>query len=159
MRMERHLVLVVLAIAIFTSLVDAKKEVKTKASEETKTEVKAKVPVMLVGGWDKDKSNPLMEPSFFSLNDATNPLPDCLKGTKNEIDGNDRRMPALIKTEGRSKNKVTILKDGFLKVLILDNKPVTCSGNKNGNCMIYDVGFPICSTNNFESHFKKFIIL
>ena len=77
---------------------------------------------MLVGGiykYDKgakdNKDNELMAPSFFSLNDATNPLPDCLKGTKNEIDGNARRMPALIKTEGRIKIQVTILRDDFLK--------------------------------------------
>ena len=67
------------------------------------------LPVMLVGGINKYEKgargtdNELMAPSFFSLNDATNPLPDCLKGTENEIDGNARRMPALIKTEGRTK--------------------------------------------------------
>ena len=71
---------------------------------------------MLVGGRDigpLDSGNEFLEPYFFSLN-TTHPLPDCLNGTKNEIDGNVRRRPALIKTEGRSKIQVSRMSDGFL---------------------------------------------
>ena len=55
---------------------------------------------MLVGGRDQGSDNEFMEPWFFSLN-ASCPLAECLDGTKNEIDGNVRRRPALIKTEGK----------------------------------------------------------
>ena len=59
---------------------------------------------MLVGGREigANSDNELKEPWFFSLN-TTDALPDCLNGTKNEIDGNFRRRPALFTTEGLSK--------------------------------------------------------
>ena len=60
---------------------------------------------MLLGGRGLGTryENELKEPWFFTL-DASQPLPDCLNGSKNEIDGNVRRRPALIKTEGKKKN-------------------------------------------------------
>ena len=57
--------------------------------------------VMLVGGRERGSKNELMEPSFLSLN-TSDPLSDCLEGSKNEIDGKVRRRPALFPTEGRS---------------------------------------------------------
>ena len=60
---------------------------------------------MLLGGRGLGTryENELKEPWFFTL-DASKPLSDCLTGSKNEIDGNVRRRPALIKTEGKKKN-------------------------------------------------------
>ena len=55
---------------------------------------------MFAGGRDFAHEDDFLEPLFFPLN-TTYPLPACLNGTKNEIDGNVRRRPALIKTEGR----------------------------------------------------------
>ena len=49
----------------------------------------------LAGGADS------LEPIFFSINPSV-PLPASLSGTKNPIDGNERRYtPALIETPGK----------------------------------------------------------
>ena len=111
--------------------------------------------VMLVGGRGigAGNANELKEPWFFTL-DANDPPPDCLNGTKNVIDGNVRRRPALIKTEGRSKFKVFISRHTCsYKMYFSDNKPLTCSSSV-GNCMIYDVSFPICRKYDSQSHLK-----
>ena len=62
--------------------------------------------VMLAGGTLAGGADSL-EPIFFSINPSV-PLPASLSGTKNPIDGNDRRWrPAMIETPGKK-----ILKSG-----------------------------------------------
>ena len=75
--------------------------------------------VMLVGGRGLGTryENELKEPWFFTL-DASQPLPDCLDGSKNEIDGNVRRRPALIKTEGKSKARVLLSRYEYFRFQI-----------------------------------------
>ena len=61
--------------------------------------------IMVIGGrhWANNNNNWLNHPEFISLKPTCNggALPSCLNGTKTEIDSQERRRPALIKTDGK----------------------------------------------------------
>ena len=57
--------------------------------------------VMLTGGQIPGSAGGYnYAPIFFSL-DPTKPVPACLSGTKNPIDGDWRFNPAMLKTQGK----------------------------------------------------------
>ena len=62
--------------------------------------------VMLTGGQIPGSAGGYnYAPIFFSL-DPTKPVPACLSGTKNPIDGDWRFNPAMLKTQGKNKGEM-----------------------------------------------------
>ena len=78
--------------------------------------------IMLMGGrhWENNGTDWnrvwINSPEFFSLKPTCDggALPSCLNGTKTAIDSQERRRPALIKTDGKECYKVTILQGNNL---------------------------------------------
>ena len=81
---------------------------------------------------------------MFLATDSSNPVPACLNGTKNPV-SSGLRNPALMKTEGKTKRKTSIMLEWYTLVFnnsTSDGRPVVCNGLANNNeCRVYQVIF------------------